>query len=98
MHEIDQFGVLNKVGRKRGPRKEVGFPVPGPLGGASTLVRRNGTGPSRGKARQGHTSPIPAEIGWMRRVYLGRGPLVALIEEKVSSSVLFSDNLDLFSS
>ena len=75
-HEIDKVGVLNRVGRKRGPRKEVGFPVAGLLGGASTLVRRNGTGPSRGKARGGYTSPIPAEIGWMRWVYLGRGPLV----------------------
>jgi hypothetical protein len=75
-HEIDQVGVLNKVRRKRGFRKDIGFPVAGPLGGASTPVRRNGTGPSRGKARQGHISPIPAEIGWMRRVYLGRGPLV----------------------
>jgi hypothetical protein len=68
--------VLNKVGRKRCPRKVVGFPVAGPLGGARTPVRRNGTGPSRGKARGGYTSPIPAEIGWMRWVYLGRGPLV----------------------
>jgi hypothetical protein len=75
-HEIDQVGVLNKVGRKRGFRKDIGFPVAGPLGGARTPVRRNGTGPSRGKARRGHTSPIPAEIGWMRWVYLGRGPLV----------------------
>ena len=75
-HEIDQVGVLNKVGRKRCPRKVVGFPVAGPLGGARTPVRRNGTGPSRGKARGGYTSPIPAEIGWMRWVYLGRGPLV----------------------
>ncbi len=75
-HEIDQVGVLNKVGRKRGFRKDIGFPVAGLLGGASTLVRRNGTGPSRGKARRGYTSPIPAEIGWMRWVYLGRGPLV----------------------
>ena len=68
--------MLNKVGRKRGFLKVVGFPVAGPLGGARTPVRRNGTGPSRGKARRGHTSPIPAEIGWMRWVYLGRGPLV----------------------
>ena len=52
----------------------------GNLGGCAppprTPVRRNGTGPSRGKARGGYTSPIPAEIGWMRWVYLGRGPLV----------------------
>jgi hypothetical protein len=67
-HEIDQVGVLNKVGRKRGFRKDIGFPVAGPLGGASTPVRRNGTGPSRGKARQGYISPIPAEIVWMRWV------------------------------
>ena len=88
-HKTHKVGVLNKAGRKRGIRKDIGFPVAGPLGGASTPVRRNGTGPSRGKARQGHTSPIPAEIGWMRRVYLGRGPLVAPIEEKVSCAVLF---------
>ena len=75
-HKTHKFGVLNKVGRKRGFRKDIGFPVAGPLFGASTPVRRNGTGPSRGKARRGHTSPIPAEIGWMRWVYLGRGPLV----------------------
>ena len=88
-HEVDKVGVLNRVGRKRGPRKEVGFPVAGLLGGASTLVRRNGTGPSRGKARRGYTSPIPAEIGWMRWVYLGRGPLVRPHRRNVSSSVLF---------
>ena len=88
-HELDKVGVLNKVGRKRGFRKDLSFPVAGPLGGASTPVRRNGTGPSRGKARRGYTSPIPAEIDWMRWVYLGRGPLVSPIEEKVSSSVLF---------
>ena len=75
-HEINKVGVLNKRGRKRGFRKVVGFPVAGPLGGARTPVRRNGTGTSRGKAQQGHTSPIPAEIGWMRWVYLGPGPLV----------------------
>ena len=50
-HETHKVGVLNQVGRKRGFRKVVGFPVAGPLGGASTPVRRNGTGPSRGKAR-----------------------------------------------
>jgi hypothetical protein len=72
------------VGRKRGFRKDIGFPVAGPLGGASTPVRRNGTGPSRGKARWEYTSPIPPEIAWMRWVYLGRGPLVRPIEEKVS--------------
>ena len=81
--------MLNKVGRKRGFRKDIGFPVAGPLGGPSTPARRNGTGPSRGKARWGYTSPIPFEIAWMRWVYLGRGPLVRPIEEKVSSSVLF---------
>jgi hypothetical protein len=81
--------VLNKVGRKRCPRKVVGFPVAGPLGGARTPVRRNGTGPSRGKARGGYTSPIPAEIGWMRWVYLGRGPLVRPHRRKVSWAVLF---------
>ncbi len=81
--------VLNKVDRKRGFRKVVGFPVAGPLGGARTPVRRNGTGPSRGKALGGYTSPIPAEIAWMRWVYLGRGPLVRPIEEKVSWAVLF---------
>ena len=75
-HEIDQVGVLNKVGRKRGFRKDDAFPVAGPHFGASTPVRRNGTGPSRGKARGGYTLPIPAEIAWMRWVYLGRGPLV----------------------
>ncbi len=68
--------MLNKVGRKRCPRKDIGFPVAATLGGARTPVRRNGTGPSRGKARGGYTSPIPAEIGWMRWVYLGPGPLV----------------------
>ena len=88
-HKARKVGVLNQVGRKRGPRKEVGFPVAGPLGGASTPVRRNGTGPSGGKARGGYTSPIPAEIAWMRWVYLVRGPLVAPIEEKVSCAVLF---------
>ena len=67
-----------KVGRQRCPRKVVGSPV-----------RRNGTGPLRGKARRGHTAPIPAEIAWMRWVYLGRGPLVRPIEEKVSWAVLF---------
>ncbi len=67
-HEIDQVGVLNKVGRKRGFRKDIGFPAAGPHFGASTPMRRNGTGPSRGKARWGYTSPIPAEIGWMRWV------------------------------
>ena len=75
-HKTHKFGVLNQVGRKRGFRKVVGFPVAGPLFGASTPVRRNGTGLPRGKARGGHTSPIPAEIAWMRWVYLGRGPLV----------------------
>ena len=87
--EIDQVGVLNRVGRKRGFRKDIGFPVAGTLGGARTPVRRNGTGPSRGKARRGYTSPIPAEIAWMRWVYLGRGPLVRPHEEKVSWAVLF---------
>jgi hypothetical protein len=72
-HKTHKVGVLNKVGRKRGFRKVVGFPVAGPLGGARTPVRRNGTGPSRGKARRGYISPIPAEIGWMRWVYLGSG-------------------------
>ena len=67
-HKTHKVGVLNQVGRKRGFRKVVGFPVAGPLGGASTPVRRNGTGPSRGKARGGYTSPIPAEIAWMRWV------------------------------
>ena len=75
-HEINKVGALNKVGRKRCPRKVVGFPVAGPLGGARTPVRRSGTGPSRGKARGGYTSPIPAEIAWMRWVYLGPGSLV----------------------
>ena len=88
-HKTRKVGVLSKVGRKRGLRKDDVFPVAGPLGGARTPVRRNGTGPSRGKARRGYTSPIPAEIGWMRWVYLGRGPLVRPIEEKVSWSVLF---------
>ncbi len=67
-HTVGNVGVLNKVGRKRGARKVVGFPVAGPLGGARTPVRRTGTGPSRGKARKGYTSPIPAEIDWMRWV------------------------------
>ena len=67
-HKTHKVGVLNQVGRKRGFRKVVGFPVAGPLFGASTPVRRNGTGPSRGKARRGYTSPIPAEIGRMRWV------------------------------
>ena len=67
-HNARKVGVLNKVGRKRGPRKEVGFPVAGPLGGARAPVRRNETGPSGGKARKGYTSPIPAEIAWMRWV------------------------------
>jgi hypothetical protein len=75
-HKTHKVGVLRKVGRKRCPRKVVGFPVAGPRGGARTPVRRNGTGPSRGKAREGYTSPIPAEIGWMRWVYLGPGPVV----------------------
>jgi hypothetical protein len=75
-HKTHKVGVLNKVGRKRCPRKDDAFPVAGPYFGASTPVRRNGTGPSRGKARGGYTSPIPAEIAWMRWVYLGRGPLV----------------------
>jgi hypothetical protein len=88
-HEIHKVSVSNKVGRKRGFRKDIGFPVAGPLGGPSTPARRNGTGPSRGKARWGYTSPIPFEIAWMRWVYLGRGPLVRPIEEKVSWSVLF---------
>jgi hypothetical protein len=88
-HKTHKVGVLNKAGRKRGIRKDIGFPVAGPLGGAITPVRHNGTGLLRGKARRGHTSPIPFEIGWMRRVYLGRGPLVRPIEEKVSWSVLF---------
>ena len=67
-HKTHKVGVLNKVGRKRGFRKDIGFPVAGPLGGASTPVRRNGTGPPRGKARGGYTSPIPAEIPWIRWV------------------------------
>ena len=67
-HKTHKVGVLNQVGRKRGFRKDIGFPVAGPLGGASTPVRRSGTGPLRGKVRQGHTSPIPAEIAWMRWV------------------------------
>ena len=75
-HKTHKVGVLNQVGRKRGFRKVVGFPVAGPLGGASTPARRNGTGPSRGKARRGYISPIPAEIGWMRWAYLGPGSLV----------------------
>ena len=50
-HEIDQVGVLNKVGRKRGFRKDIGFPVAGTLGGARTPVRRNGTGPSLSGSR-----------------------------------------------
>ena len=87
-HKVRNVSVLNQVGRKRCPRKDDAFPVAGPLGGARTPMRRNGTGPSRGKAQRGYTSPIPAEIAWMRWVHLGRGPLVAPIEEKVSSSVL----------
>ena len=75
-HKTHKVSVLNQVGRKRGFRKVVGFPVAGPLGGASTPVRRNGTGPSRGKARRGYTSPIPAEIAWMRWAYLVPGSLV----------------------
>jgi hypothetical protein len=76
--------VLNLVGRKRGFRKDIGFPVAGPLGGVRTPVRRKRTGLLRGKARGGYTSPIPAEIGRMRWVYLGRGPLVRPIEENDS--------------
>jgi hypothetical protein len=55
-HEIDKVGVLNEEGRKRGPRKEVGFPVAGLLFGASTPLRLNGTDPlaSRGTARGGY--------------------------------------------
>ena len=88
-HKVRNVSLLNKVGRKRCPRKDDAFPVAGPLGGARTPVRRNETGPSGGKARRGYNSPIPAEIVWMRWVYLGRGPLVRPIEEKVPSSVLF---------
>ena len=88
-HTVRNVSVLNKVGRKRCPRKDDAFPVAGPLGGARTPVRRNETGPSGGKARRGYNSPIPAEIVWMRWVYLGRGPLVRPIEEKVSCAVLF---------
>jgi hypothetical protein len=88
-HTICEIGVLNEMGRKRGFRKDDAFPVVGPYFGASTPVRRNGTGPSRGKARWGYTSPIPPKIAWMRWVYLGRGPLVRFHRKKVSSSLLF---------
>ncbi len=81
-HKTRNVSILNKVGRKRCPRKDDAFPVAGPHFGARTPMRRNGTGPSRGKARGGYTSPIPFEIDWMRWVYLGRGPLVRPIEEK----------------
>jgi hypothetical protein len=91
--EIGYVGVLNKVGRKRCPRKVVGFPVAGPLGGAGTPVRRNRTGPSRGKARGGCTSPRPSQPRLPASGcdgYISAGdPSSAPIKDSVSSAVLF---------
>jgi hypothetical protein len=82
--EIDEVDVKKKkVGRKRGFR-DIGFPVAGPLGGAYA-GGRNGTGPSRGKAREGYTSPIPAEVDGMRSAHLGRRPLVRIEADRRKS-------------
>ena len=88
-HEIDQVGVLNKVGRKRGFRKDIGFPVAGPLGGASTPVRRNGTGPSPGKHDKGIPRPSQPRLAGCDGCISVGDPSSAPIEEKVSWSVLF---------
>ena len=49
-HEMHKVGVLNQVGRKRGFRKVVGFPVAGPLGGAAYAGAAQWDGPVAGKS------------------------------------------------
>ncbi len=81
--------MLSKVGRKRCPRKDDAFPVAGPLGGARTPVRRNGTGPSRGTARGDIPRPSqPRLAGCDGHISVG-DPSSAPIEERVSCAVLF---------
>ena len=88
-HKTHKVGVLNQVGRKRGFRKVVGFPVAGPLFGASTPVRRNVTGTSRGKHDGGIPRPSQPRLPGCDGCISVGDPSSAPIEEKVSWAVLF---------
>jgi hypothetical protein len=71
----------------RGPRKDETLSCRPPLSGERTPVRRNGTGPSRGRAREGYISPIPAEIALMR-------PSAVSLKVRVPHSVNATTNRD----